>query len=139
LLAAKAWKRRAHPNVHFERLPGQGAHRLDCYLDLIGYKLPTYFGDRQAAGRISYARTQLGRRNGDFNRLTAAAKAKWTKVLDGTTAAACARSCSTPQRPRSRAYERRRYNSRTKSLHDTELLLLTGSLHVHNCCGNAGR
>jgi hypothetical protein len=62
--------------------PGAGKHRLKAYLSLIGYRLPTYFGERQAAQRISYVREQLLKRNHKFEALTPTAKAKWTKVLD---------------------------------------------------------
>jgi hypothetical protein len=78
---AKAWKRRVHPARELTALPGHGTHRLDCYMELVGYKLPSHFGDRKAAARIAYVRGQLqdGR---PAEKLTPVAKAKWTKVLD---------------------------------------------------------
>lgn len=78
---AKAWKRKRHPNVVFTVMPGQGRHRLDHYLRLIDYRLPSYFGNRQAAQRIAFVRNQLGTKRSALD-LTPVAKAKWAKVLD---------------------------------------------------------
>jgi hypothetical protein len=79
---ARLWKRLFHRPVLFERIPGRARHRLTNYMELIGYRLPRYFGDRQAAQRIDHVRQQLLRHGCEYETLTPVAKAKWTKVLD---------------------------------------------------------
>jgi hypothetical protein len=81
-LHARRWKRRVHPHITFPRTRFGGTHRLKYYFSLIGYRLPSYFGERQAAGRISFVRNALATHSGDFAAITPTAKAKWTKVLD---------------------------------------------------------
>ena len=80
-LIAREWKRKTHPGVVFDKFSGRGRHRLHAYMQLVGYQLPSYFGDRQAAARIDYVRQQLARKK-SAAALTAVANAKWTKVLD---------------------------------------------------------
>lgn len=72
----KRWRR-----AQVQKRPLPQGHQLKEYLRMIGYQVPSYFGDRKASGRIAYVRRQLAVR-GDANCLTAVAKAKWTKVLD---------------------------------------------------------
>jgi len=80
-LTAKAWRKVTRPSAQVERLRGRGRHRLACYMELIDYRIPAHFGDRQASSRIAAVRDQL--KNGrPTHNLTAVAKAKWTKVLD---------------------------------------------------------
>jgi hypothetical protein len=78
---ARRWKNKKHRDVVFPRIAGRGRHRLDCYMRLIGYKIPSSYGDQQAAQRIAYARAQL-RKKGSADAMTPVAKAKWTKVLN---------------------------------------------------------
>ena len=81
---AKAWKRRAFPEVVFERdpkRPMKGKHHLDRYFKLIGYNVPKAFGPNNSAKRIKATREMLTRKNGDYAALTPTVKAKWTKAL----------------------------------------------------------
>ena len=78
---ARRWKNRFHRNVIFERLPGQGKHRLSTYMNLIGYHLPNTAGPGNTGQRLRTVRGQLIRHNGDYEKLTAVSKGKWTKVL----------------------------------------------------------
>ncbi len=80
---AKRWKRRARPEVVFERdprFPMRGSHRLDRYFGLIGYPVPRAFGPGNSAQRIRAVRGQLATR-GDYAALTRTVKGKWTKAL----------------------------------------------------------
>ena len=79
---AKAWKKRHHPDVEFERgPPGRSArHTLENFQKLIGYKVPKAFASGNSAKRIRYVREMLNKHNGDYGKLTGTAKGKWTKA-----------------------------------------------------------
>jgi len=67
------WKHK-HPNWEIER-------GLKNFLDLIGYHRPRHLGIEKTTSRILAVRDQLIKRR-SFDKLTAVAKAKWTKLLD---------------------------------------------------------
>ena len=80
------WRDGKRTCKRWRRVQAQGAslsqgHQLKQYLRMVGYDVPAHFGDRQASARIAAVRKQIAVRP-DASRLTAVAKAKWTKVLD---------------------------------------------------------
>ena len=78
---AKIWRRNVHPEIVFDRDPRLGRNHLSRYMRLINYEIPISFGPGNSAQRIRYVRKMLEKKDGDFNKLTAVAKGKWTKVL----------------------------------------------------------
>lgn len=82
---ARRWKRKVFPNVELlvdPNNPMKGKHQLHHYMKLIGYPVPTAFGPGNSAQRIRYVRSMLTKKGGDYDALTAVAKAKWTKALE---------------------------------------------------------
>lgn len=78
---ARRWKNIRYRDVIFERIPGQGRHRLSEYMDLIGYQVPSNARAGNTGQRLRAVRKQLVRHSGDYEKLTAVTKGKWTKVL----------------------------------------------------------
>ena len=82
---AKKWKREFHPDVTFTRDPQHpmlGRNRLDRYLKLIEYDVPSILGPGNSARRIRDVRNMLNNKDGDYSALTPTAKGKWTKSLN---------------------------------------------------------
>ena len=82
---AKKWKREFYPNVTFPRDPNRpmrGRNRLDRYLELIRYDVPSILGPGNSAKRIRDVRNMLNNKGGDYSALTSTAKGKWTKALN---------------------------------------------------------
>jgi len=78
---ARVWKKLFFPDVVFPYLTGQGRHRLNEYLKLIGYSVPKSHGPGNTGQRIRYIRHQLVRHGSDYRSVTSVTKAKWTKLL----------------------------------------------------------
>ena len=72
-LIAKVLRRKLEPDA-----PRPKA--LKEYFELIGYKRPTYLGERRTTSRIRAVADMLGKRK-SFQSLTPVVKAKWTKLL----------------------------------------------------------
>jgi len=82
---AKKWRKEFYPSIVFKKNPKQpmlGKNRLDRYLRLIKYDIPSILGPGNSAQRIRYVRKMLDKKEGNYSKLTPTAKGKWTKALN---------------------------------------------------------
>ena len=75
---AKNWKRKAHPDQRWERLPRVGIHTLDRYMALVGYTVPTAHRPGKTGSRLRSIRARIE----SGKPLTRGLRAHWTKLLN---------------------------------------------------------